>query len=133
MFFCSELPENGVVTPDGASEQWTGYRETESINSVGRIAIPGIDIIVFNANETCQKVNIYNPEENACLIRFTLLIDGYIYWQSGFCSPGNGYYDIELIRPIEAGTYHATLMHECQRPDGTVLNSASMNITIVAR
>ena len=109
---------------------WHGKQAIEHQTEVKQIAIPGIDRMYFVANQTEQQVNIYNPDTNDCEIKFTLSIGGEILWQSAECSPGYGFYTINLSKPLVSGTYKGTLLHECER-DGQQLNSAKMNLEIV--
>jgi len=111
-------------------EAWHGKQAIEHQTEVKQIAIPGIDKLYFVANQTEQQVNIYNPESNDCEIKFTLEVDGETLWQSAECSPGYGFYTINLSKPLVAGTYKGTLLHECSR-NCKELNSARMNIDII--
>ena len=111
-------------------EKWHGKQAIEHQTEVKQIAIPGIDKLYFVANQTEQQVNIYNPDTNDCSIKFTLEVDGETLWQSAECSPGYGFYTINLSKPLETGTYKGTLLHECSR-NGKELNSARMNIDII--
>ena len=117
---------------DSNSVEWTGKQYSEAEESTKNIAIPGQSKMLFKAGETAQKVNIYNPEENDCYMIFTLQIDDETIWKSGECLPGYGYYDIDLDYPLKAGTYNASLIHECFRGD-TKLNSAKMEVEIVVK
>ena len=116
----------------GASDgtQWHGKQAIEHQIEVKQIAIPGIDKLYFVANQTEQQVNIYNPDTNDCEIKFTLEVDGETLWQSAECSPGYGFYTINLSKPLAAGTYKGTLLHECSR-NCKELNSARMNLEII--
>lgn len=116
---------------NSSGTKWTGKQELEQISSDEKsIAIPGQSEIYFNAGKTCQKVNIYNPEENDCSMIFTLIADGEEIWKSGECFPGYGYYTIDIERPLETGTYDAILVHECFR-DSIQLNTANINLKLI--
>ena len=116
----------------GASDgtQWHGKQAIEHQTEVKQIAIPGIDRMYFVADQTEQQVNIYNPDTNDCEIKFMLEVDGETIWQSAECSPGYGFYQIDLSKPLAAGTYKGTLLHECSR-NCKELNSARMNLEII--
>lgn len=125
-------PDNLIT--DESADNWQGDQELYKPQSeVPMITIPGITSLVFAPDTVNQKVNFYNPEENDCLFRMTLNIDGKEYWQSGYCAPGKGYYDIELTEPIEAGTYSAYLLVECFKEDGTRLNGANVEFDLQVR
>ena len=117
-------------TPGTDGTPWHGKQAIERQTEVKQIAIPGIDKLYFVANQTEQQVNIYNPDTNDCEIKFTLSIDGETLWQSAECSPGYGFYQIDLSKPLVAGKYKGTLLHECTRK-GKQLNSARMNLEII--
>lgn len=125
-------PDNLIT--DESADNWQGDQELYKPQSdVPMITIPGITSLVFAPDTVNQKVNFYNPEENDCLFRMTLNVDGKEYWQSGYCAPGKGYYDIELTEPIEAGTYSAYLLVECFKEDGTRLNGANVEFDLQVR
>ena len=123
----------GDAENDSNSVKWNGKKETEKVRQdVRYIEIPGISQMVFVAGETSQRVNIHNPESNDCDIVFTLSIDNEAIWKSGKCEPGFGYYDIEIAKYLDEGTYQATLLHECYRGKEQ-LNSAKMNVEIIVQ
>ena len=117
---------------DSNSVIWNGKQSIETDSEVKNIAIPGQSEMLFEAGKTAQKVNIYNPEQNDCVMVFTLKIGEEIIWKSGDCLPGYGYYGIELERPLEPGTYKASLIHECFRQNKQ-LNTAIINTTIMVK
>ena len=125
---------NESIDTDTNSVRWIGYKETESLRSEpSSISIPGFDYLVLCADLTTQKVNIYNPDINECLMIFTLSADDKIIWQSGYCKPGDGYYEIELSEPLEAGVYNGTLLNECFTMNGERLNSAFIHFSLVVQ
>ena len=122
---------NPNLETDSNADEWDGEQPLNSRKQdVKNIAIPGIQSLVFDVNNSKQKVNFYNPEENDCLIQFTLVVDDKELWQSGYCSPGKGYYEIELSEPLEVGEYQAHLHYGCFRENGEALNSANMQFTL---
>lgn len=119
---------------DSNAEDWNGQQQLPSGNSnIGKnICIPGFDSLVFFANQTHQKVNFYNPEVNTDrLFLMTLMVGDTVYWQSGYCPPGSGYYEIDLTEPIEPGEYTAYLRIQCFKPDGTELNGAKVSFNLL--
>ena len=95
-----------------------------------QIAIPGLESLVFIANQTEQKVNFFNPKENDCLFKLTLIVDGEGIWQSGYIEPNKGYYTITLDQTLEVGEYDASLLYECFKSDGQTLNSANVQFPL---
>lgn len=127
-----DAPDNLIT--DESADNWQGNKDLYKPQSeVPMIKIPGITSLVFQPDTTSQKVNFYNPQENDCLFRMTLNVDGKQYWQSGYCTPGKGYYDIKLDEPIDAGTYSAYLLVECFKEDGTALNGANVEFNLEVR
>jgi len=119
---------------DDNATAWNGAQEIDRGKAETRYtAIPCTENLYFLAGKTEQKVNIYNPDSNSCLIIFTLSLDGKVLWKSGYCSPGNGYYEIELERPMDVGEYDGTLAYDCFSGDGRQLNSALMDVHIIVR
>lgn len=130
--FFSRREPSPPLPVDNTATEWTGVKEIPKEEAaVRQIAIPGIRAMHFKANETMQETNIYNPKENECLIRFHLFCDGTEIWRSGYCSPGNGYYVIEIDSPLTDGIHQGNLVYECARPDGTKLNGANVAFDIV--
>ena len=124
-----------VSAPTAISDgqKWRGKQVIEQTqDQVKQISIPGIDKMTFTANDTEQRVNIYNPETNDCTIVFSLYIDEELLWRSGKCVPGYGFYDITLAHGLEAGNYQGVLLYECER-DGKQLNSAKVNVEITVK
>lgn len=121
-----------ALTPDQRAVNFTGIRKTKtkSIEQRG-IAIPGLESLVFVADQKEQKVNFYNPTENdGILIALSLVVDDAVLWQSGNVEAGKGYYDIELSEPLKAGTYDAYLVYDCFTVEGVKLNSAQVKFIL---
>lgn len=129
--FCNQ-PDNSPKLPtDENAVVWEGEQKTPRLqNRQKGIAIPGFDSLVFTANQTHQKVNFFNPLGNDCLFRMTLYVDDNAIWQSGYCSAGNGYYDIDISKPLTAGDYSAYLKVGCFKADGTSLNGAKVEFNL---
>ena len=124
---------SSIIT-DTKSVTWSGAQELESEKiETGTIAIPGTTKLILGANRLSQKVNIYNPAENSCLMVFTLFANGKVLWKSGYCKPGDGYYEIELSKELTAGTYDGSILHECYDLNGNKLNSANVQVIIIAQ
>lgn len=119
------------IQPDSNASGWEGAQELDKRKTeVKQIAIPGFESMVFKKDQKLQRVNLYNPKSNECLIVFVLYIDDQEMWRSGYCAPDNGYYEIELNEPLEEGVYEAKLLHKCFKENGAVLNSASIKFNL---
>ena len=121
-----------VVETEG--EAWTGNQSTYTgKKNTDTIDIPGFDAITLKAGATTQAVNLYNPEQNTCYFRITLLLaDGTQLWQSKMIAPGNGLHEIELTQALAEGEYQdAVLKYECfSMDDQTQLNGSDIKLTL---
>ena len=134
IFFLHRPKPKPELEQDTNAQSWEGNQELEKPKSeIKQIAIPGLESLVFIAGQKEQRVNFYNPKENDCLIVFSLHIDDRELWRSGYCAPDKGYYNIILNEPLEKGTYNASLLHECYKQDGTRLNSANVDFTLIVQ
>lgn len=130
-FITCSKPDAPPLDTDENAVSWEGNQDLDTPNQhKGQIEIPGFQSLVFKANRTEQKVNFYNPESNSCLFLMTLYADDTELWQSGYISPGNGYYDIELSDALNTGNYEGSLLIQCFKADGTTLNSARVNFDL---
>ncbi len=93
----------------------TGQRD-----SAGSIAIPGYEKLIMRAGQVEQIVDFYNPEENECYIRISLILkNGAELFSSGMIKPGQRINKIEISRPLKAGTYRDTaLRYDCYTLEG---------------
>lgn len=114
----------------GAQEVYTGKKNTDTID------IPGFDMMYLKAGTTEQQVNLYNPEQNSCYFKMSILLDdGTQLWQSKLIEPGKGIYEVTLSQALEAGAYeNAVLKYECFAMDEaqTPLNGSEIRFTIKA-
>lgn len=60
----------------------------------------------------------------------TMYVNDEVLWQSGYCVAGNGYYNIDIAKPLATGDYSAYLKIECFKDDGTPLNSAKVEFDL---
>lgn len=124
---CGNQPEDAEgLQIDPAAQSWQGNQDLHRASSGKEIAIPGFTRLSFLADTTAQKVNFFNPQENDVLFVFFLYVDDALLWQSGYCPPGNGYYNIQLSEVLKNGEYNAILKIECYKEDGTQCNGASI-------
>ena len=120
-----------VFIPDDDATTWAGPKDIQKNAEEQMIAIPGITEMIFQAGQLVQNVNIYNPEVNECYMQFSLYCDDIKIWESGYCKPGNGYYEIEITNPVGIGKHKGNLIYKCFTYDGAELNSARMSFDIM--
>ena len=118
-----EKDSNGVV--------WDGKQNIEKQREQSSIAIPGFNEISFLSDSINQKVNLYNPESNSCIMNFSIVMpDGTVIWEEENIQPGYGLYDIKLNQKLEKGTYEGCVFTvRCFR-DGTELNGCNITFTM---
>lgn len=116
--------------------EWAGSEDkNNNSGSPGEnIAVPGTDVMNMKADQKKQSVNLYNPEQNNCYFKISLLLeDGTLLYQSDLIAPGKGIYEIELAKALAEGTYdNSILKYECFDMDEnyTPLNAAEFVFTI---
>lgn len=118
--------------PVSSGIRWDGNNITVARDKNEKyIAIPCFTDLSFHANQTAQKVNIYNPEENECIMDFSIVLsDGTVIWESGDTYPGYGFHDIES-KPLSSGTYEARIITRCFTIDKkSELNGSSFKFKI---
>lgn len=112
----------------GNKDTYTGKKNTDTID------IPGFDIMNFKAGTTEQSVNLYNPKENTCYFKLTLLLnDGTVLWESKLIEPNKAIYDITINQNLSVGEYKdCTLKYECFAMDEqqTPLNGSEIKFTL---
>ena len=119
-----------ISTDDEAVDYVGDKPKTKKKNGQKGIVIPGFDSLVFLSNQTKQKVNFFNPSENTCYFKMSLVVDNVTLWQSGNVAPGKGYYNITMRNTLQKGSYTAYLKIECFKEDLTRLNSADVQIKL---
>jgi hypothetical protein len=129
----NEDEDNPLLPIDKLAEQWRGKQDLPSSGETKEIIVPGFKTLVFMADTTKQDVNLYNPEDNDCLFKLTLLADEKELWKSGFIKPGDGYYNIELSEPLKAGEYSGKLQYQCYKEDGAQLNGAVVTFNLIVK
>lgn len=120
---------------DSNAEEYTGDRDTYTgKKNTDTIDIPGFDVMNLKANTKEQSVNLYNPEQNSCYFKISLILaDGTRLWQSGLVEPGKAIYNLTLEQALDAGEYaDTTLKYECFAMDEeqTPLNGSEIKITL---
>ena len=124
-----------IAQVDANAEDYTGDRDTYiGKKNTDTIDIPGFAAMNFQAGVTEQAVNLYNPEQNTCYFKMTILLDnGTKLWESELVEPGKAIYDLTLDKPLEAGVYEdATLRYECfaMNEEQTPLNGSEIKFTL---
>jgi hypothetical protein len=117
------------------------------------IAIPGFGSLDFEADTKEQKVNFYNPKENTCLFRMTLVLhgngepkeedaatssgsaggedEGIVLWTSEMVEPGEEIKTITLNQKLKKGKYSAQLQYECFTLENqSQLNGSNIEFTL---
>ena len=115
------------------------------------ISIPGYESLSFKAGKKKQSVNFYNPEENTCYFRISLVLKSdngteaggtaadseakeETLWISGRLEPGESIKSIDLTKGLESGEYPAVLKYECfSLKDETPLNGSKVELTLKVR
>lgn len=132
-FFCHNKPPNPQPDLDHQAVQWNGRQELDTASSVSRgfIEIPGFDSLVFKADQTTQKVNLYNPESNTCYMVITLIVEDEILWKSELIEPNSGFYEIDLNHVLSTGDYIGTILYDCySAKDLSALNGSSFQFKL---
>lgn len=123
----ADLDEN-AEDYTGDRSTYTGQKNTDTID------IPGFGSISLQAGATEQSVNFYNPEQNTCYFRMSLLLsDGTELWKSDLVEPGKAIYNITLNQTLETGEYeNAILKYECfaMNEEQTPLNGSEIKLTL---
>lgn len=120
---------------DDSAEDYTGNKDTYTgKKNTDTIDIPGFDVMNFKAGTKEQSVNLYNPEQNTCYFKMSILLsDGTKLWESKLIEPGKAIYDITLNQSLPEGEYEdCTLKYECFAMDEeqTPLNGSEIKFTL---
>ena len=107
--------------------------ETDVQKNPDSIAIPGYEVLQFNADKKTQTICLSNPPQNVCYFQISLYLeDNTLLWRSELIEPGKISEPIQLIEPLKKGTYtNAILKYDCYKMDGkTPLNGAETKLTL---
>ena len=123
------------------SKNETALRKTpqteEIVKNDHAISVPGYESVTFKAGEIRQNAVFYNPAQNNCYFRISLeLSDGTLLWQSDLIPPGMQTEKIDLLFPLEAGTYsECVLVYDsyADKDAAEALNGAKTVLTVYAR
>ncbi|SDW15282.1 hypothetical protein SAMN05216391_102133 [Lachnospiraceae bacterium KHCPX20] len=121
-------------------------KDYSNIEMNPNISIPGYESLEFKAEKEEQSVDFYNPDENTCFFRISLVLkdetdttngeegnagEETVLWSSEMIEPGEHVKSIKLSKELESGEYTATLKYECFRlQDKTPLNGSNVELTL---
>ena len=136
-------------------------KDYSNIEMNPNIAIPGFESLEFKAGTKKQSVSFYNPEENTCYFRISLVLEQgngaetgnasgdapgngqgasgsaeseAVLWTSDLIEPGENIKSIDLTRELKSGEYPAVLKYECfSLKDETPLNGSKVELTLKVR
>ncbi len=123
----------------GNAQDPSAEADTELIRQTGTvrkdpnsISIPGYDHLYLTADTMAQSFPLYNPSDNACYFRISLLHNGETLWSSELLAPGQTVSQETLSTTLSAGEYAAKLKYECfAGKDGTLaLNGSEIDLTL---
>ena len=129
----------------GKVEQKT-EKDYSNIEMNPNISIPGYESLDFKTGKTKQSVDFYNPDENTCFFRISLVIkdetdtangeegnagEETVLWTSDMIEPGEHVKSIKIGKELESGEYAAILKYECfSLKDKTPLNGSNVELMI---
>lgn len=115
----------GLISGCSRNKDYSNVAESPNIS------IPGYESLEFKADKVKQSVDFYNPEENTCYFRISLVVDGNSIWTSDLIEPGDKISTIKLNEILDVGTYSAVLQYECfSLKDKSPLNGSNIELTI---
>ena len=119
-------PTEAETAGDRPTVQQTEPSEPDSIS------IPGFDFLSLQAGTQEQSLPLYNPGNNACYFRISLLLDGEALWRSDLLAPGQTASQQTLSRALAAGEYSAVLKYECfaDEAETAPLNGSEISLTL---
>lgn len=123
---CRPTEAETAAAADRPTAQQTEPSEPDSIS------IPGFDFLSLQAGTQEQSMPLYNPENNACYFRISLLLDGEALWRSDLLAPGQTAPQQTLSRALAAGEYSAVLKYECfaDEAETAPLNGSEISLTL---
>ena len=122
---CRSAGTETAAAGDAPSAQQTEPSEADSIS------IPGFDFLSLQAG--VQSMPLYNPENNACYFRISLLLDGGALWRSDLLAPGQTAPQQMLSRALAAGEYSAVLKYECFTDEAETVPLNGSEIALLLR
>ncbi len=103
----------------------------------GSIKVNGFSRWIIPTGQTENiPVSLTNPEDNRCYFKFTITLDetNETLYQSQLVPPGEGIYLVNITRPLENGSYNATvLITTSDIKTGAAMNSCKLSTTIICK
>lgn len=124
---CRSAGTETAAAGDAPSAQQTEPSDPDSIS------IPGFDFLSLQAGTQEQSMPLYNPENNACYFRISLLLDGGALWRSDLLAPGQTAPQQTLSRALAAGEYSAVLKYECFADEAETVPLNGSEIALLLR
>ena len=124
---CRSAGTETAAAGDAPSAQQTEPSDPDSIS------IPGFDFLSLQAGAQEQSMPLYNPENNACYFRISLLLDGEALWRSDLLAPGQTAPQQPLSRALAAGEYSAVLKYECFTDEAETVPLTGSEIALTLR
>ena len=130
-----EKDASATADLDENAEDYTGDREVyQGEKNTDTMDVPGFEALNMKAGTTEQSVNLYNPEQNTCYFKMSLILaDGTVLWESDLVAPGKAIYGLALTEALDAGEYADTILkYECFAMDEaqTPLNGSEIKLTL---
>ena len=127
---------NDDLTIDPYSGTYVAAEQEEPEESPSGIAIPGWGSICIKAGETLVDVNLENPIDNkdGYNMSFALHLKGETeaLAETGLIRPGESALKLKLSRPLDVGTYEATVHVQPYRlPDNIPTNNADIETMLI--
>ena len=146
---CTENGGNPETSEKAVATEESGDKPKKDYSNVvenPNISIPGYESLTFTAGKKKQSVDFYNPDENTCFFRISLVIkdetdtangeegnagEETVLWTSDFIEPGEHVKSIKLSKELESGEYAAILKYECfSLKDKTPLNGSNVELML---
>ena len=124
-----------ITEVDNSTVPWRGEGDTyDGEKNPDVIAIPGFDSLNFKAGVLEQAVSLYNPNQNTCYFKMSLILDdGTKLWESKLLEPGQSFNKITLNQSLPVGIYENTVLkYNCfSNSDGSgVLNGSEVKFNL---
>lgn len=124
---------SGIAGEEQSIDENEGDYKKE--NDGKNVVLPGYGEIKIKANTTdiTSGIDFYNPQKNDgyFYLKFQLKIGDEVLYESDLVSPGKHIQKITLTRPLEEGTYDATVFMQPYRWDRkTPTNYGTVNVKL---
>lgn len=130
-FFNKAPDDEKTKIADGV--EYAEDKDYSDVEDKDNISIPGYDTFTFEAGKKEQEVTLFNPEENTCYFKMSLILeDGTVIWTSDLLEPGKAFQKIVLDKALDKGAYKDVLLkYDCfSLKDRSQLNGAEIKVDI---